>query len=272
MKRFKNGSIVITIVLIGIAAANLAGGERMRRGIMESIETLADRDFKQIQSKYPHVKTAIDQKQPLLESLFKKNNLTYPPEEIFLRGLKKEKKLELWVKCSEGKRFYLVKQYDFEKLSGVLGPKRKEGDLQVPEGFYYIDRYNPSSKFYLSLGLNYPNQSDRILSHRERPGFDIFIHGGASSIGCIPVGDEGMKEIYLLAVEARARGQKNIPVHIFPSRLNDEAFEELKKNHSGETELIKFWENLREGYELFEKKRTPPGFSVENSGRYIFTK
>ncbi len=49
-------------------------------------------------------------------------------------------------------------------MAGTLGPKTNAGsDYQVPEGFYYINEFNPKSSFHLSLGLNYPNASDRIL-------------------------------------------------------------------------------------------------------------
>ncbi len=48
-------------------------------------------------------------------------------------------------------------------MAGTLGPKRMQGDYKVPEGFYYINEFNPKSSFHLSLGLNYPNASDRIL-------------------------------------------------------------------------------------------------------------
>ena len=54
--------------------------------------------------------------------------------------------------------------------SGTTGPKRAEGDYQVPEGFYYINEFNPNSKYHLSLGLNYPNASDKILSDSIDPG------------------------------------------------------------------------------------------------------
>ena len=71
--------------------------------------------------------------------------------------------------------------------SGTMGPKRLQGDYQVPEGFYYINEFNPNSNYHLHLGLNYPNASDKILSDSLRPGGDIYIHGSCVSIGCIPL-------------------------------------------------------------------------------------
>ncbi|WP_368737359.1 murein L,D-transpeptidase family protein, partial [Acinetobacter pittii] len=74
-------------------------------------------------------------------------------------------------------------------LSGVLGPKRKEGDYQVPEGFYYINEFRPNSNYHLALGLNYPNAADIQWSDSLHPGNEIFIHGGCITVGCIPIQD-----------------------------------------------------------------------------------
>ncbi|MBC7451384.1 MAG: hypothetical protein H7259_07840, partial [Cytophagales bacterium] len=65
-----------------------------------------------------------------------------------------------WAKGKTSTQFTLTKTYSICSASGTSGPKRKQGDNQVPEGVYYIDRFNPASNFHLSLGLNYPNTSD----------------------------------------------------------------------------------------------------------------
>ncbi|MFC7667854.1 murein L,D-transpeptidase family protein [Hymenobacter humi] len=90
----------------------------------------------------------------------------------------------------------------------------------MPEGFYQIDRFNPKSEYHLSLGLNYPNAADLALGEPD-PGGDIFIHGGEVTIGCLPITDIGIEEVYLIAVAARAAGQTLIPVHIFPFPLTE---------------------------------------------------
>jgi murein L,D-transpeptidase YafK len=104
--------------------------------------------------------------------------------------------------------------------SGAMGPKRMEGDYQVPEGFYYINEFNPNSLYHLSLGLNYPNASDRILSDSSRPGNNIYIHGNCVSTGCIPISDVPIEELYYIASNVKAQGQDFIPVHVFPVRYN----------------------------------------------------
>jgi murein L,D-transpeptidase YafK len=120
-------------------------------------------------------------------------------------------------------QFKLLHTHLFCTNSGIPGPKLKEGDLQIPEGIYHISHFNPQSKFYLSVGLNYPNASDKILSDKQQPAGSIYIHGSCVRIGCIPITDDKIKELYVLAVKAMNNGQQKIPVHISPIRLTDNA-------------------------------------------------
>jgi len=152
-------------------------------------------------------------------SRFAELGVTYPPARVLFRAFKSERELELWI-GDKGKKMVLFRTYAIAGSSGTLGPKRKEGDKQVPEGVYFIDRYNPASKFYLSLGLNYPNAHDKSVADPSRPGGDIFIHGDTRSIGCLAMTDEKIREIYPLALDARDGGQSKVPVHIFPFRMS----------------------------------------------------
>ncbi len=95
------------------------------------------------------------------------------------------------------------------------------GDYQVPEGFYYINEFNPRSLYHLSLGLNYPNASDRMLCDMSQPGGDIYIHGSCVTTGCIPITDGQIEELYVLAAHAKDMGQDFIPVHIFPVNFSN---------------------------------------------------
>ena len=89
------------------------------------------------------------------------------------------------------------------------GAKRFEGDGRTPEGKYLIDRRNPESDFYLSLGISYPNRLDiaKARAAGRDPGGDIFIHGQIPTFfrkslsrdwtaGCIAVTNVEMREIY----------------------------------------------------------------------------
>jgi murein L,D-transpeptidase YafK len=154
--------------------------------------------------------------------------------------------------------------------SGGLGPKRKQGDRQVPEGFYEIEVFNPLSNYHLSLGINYPNKSDSIISKYTDKGGDIYIHGGCATIGCIPLTDEMIKEIYLLSVFAKEAGQKNLPVHIFPTRMENIDMARLIFGNSHKQELLDFWKNLRMGYTYFQVEKRLPIIEVDNEGKYVF--
>jgi len=191
------------------------------------------------------------------------------PGEVFLRWLKREAILELWAR-DPGRRFRLVATYPILASSGTPGPKRREGDRQVPEGFYEINRFNPKSSFHLSLGLNYPNASDLVLSDHDQPGSDIFIHGSNVSIGCAPLGDNAIEEVYLAALDAQQHAQARIQVHVFPSRMNGPEWEQFAANEiAHRPELAAFWAQLRPGFEFFERHRTLPGITVEKDGRYL---
>jgi murein L,D-transpeptidase YafK len=154
--------------------------------------------------------------------------------------------------------------------SGKPGPKRREGDRQVPEGFYFIDRFNPKSSYHLSLGIDYPNASDRVRSDAKRPGSDIFIHGKDVTIGCLPLGDERIEELYIAAHEAKTAGQAKIPVHIFPARMSGEAWEKFRAEEaSSDPELASFWAELQPGFEAFEKTKLLPVVEAAADGTYV---
>ncbi len=233
-------------------------------------EEFASNAFKREQLRFPRVRTAVEEKYLFIKELFGQHGINYPPKGIFLRAFKEEKVLELWVKPDNASPYVFLKSYDICRSSGELGPKRQEGDMQVPEGFYHIRHFNPSSNFYLSLGINYPNASDSILGVRGDLGGDIYIHGGCATIGCIPITDDKIKELYLIAVEAKSGGQEKIPVHIFPARMDDGNLDRLQREYGENQELMKFWKNLKEGFDLFEETRQIPVFSVDSRGKYVF--
>ena len=145
--------------------------------LIMSFTLLSQDSFKEGQKNQSRVKQAYIDKESIIISLLSENLIDIKKLRIYLRAFKAEKKIELWAKNQADTQYTLIKEYDICKTCGNPGPKREEGDYQIPEGFYHIDRFNPNSKFYLSLGLNYPNKSDRILGVKGSLGSDIFIHG-----------------------------------------------------------------------------------------------
>ena len=128
------------------------------------------KSFRGVQWKYPRVRTASKEKDEVLRQRFKDKGLAYPPRAILLRAFKQEAQLELWAADAEDKALVLVHEYRICTSSGTLGPKRRFGDEQVPEGFYELDWFDPQSNFFLSLHISYPNASDRILGSHQNPG------------------------------------------------------------------------------------------------------
>lgn len=194
-------------------------------------------------------------------SLLQRHQIDSTNFELFLRAFKKEQILEVWAKNKSTDTFAKIQHYDFCTSSGVLGPKRQEGDRQIPEGCYWIDRFNPNSQFYLSLGLNYPNDSDRKLGDPQHPGSNIFIHGGCASVGCIPITNPKIEILYGLASKAQHLGQAKIPVHIFPSNQMELLLESAGKNKA-------FWQNLYPIFKHFETTGQLPKVWIKANGAY----
>ena len=220
------------------------------------------------QKRYARVRTAIKEKDALIKQNIINNNIKLNEMNILITAYKQEDILEIYAKNKNDKTYKKIAEYKIAAKSGILGPKRMEGDLQVPEGFYYIDRFNPASSYYLSLGINYPNEADRKKSNAKKLGGDIFIHGANVTIGCMPMTDDKIKEIYLYAIYAKDNGQSKIPVYIFPFKMTDDNFNYYKKIY--ESSLIDFWKNIKEGYDIFQNTKKEITIKIDNNGNYIF--
>ncbi len=211
------------------------------------------------QLQHERVKVAQQETTSTLQVLFAAKGLSFPAKKIFIRVFKALSQLELWAENPINQQFVLIKTYPICYMSGVLGSKNKQGDLQVPEGFYVIDYYNPVSDFYLSVKINYPNAYD---IHWKKTGSAICIHGNCVSIGCISIEDNPIKELYWVLIQAHNQGQAEIPVHIFPKPLTTDNLATLRQEFAAEPEKISFWEQIKAGYEYFEKYKKVPTIKV----------
>ena len=181
---------------------------------------------------------------------------------VFLRAVKEDSVLELWVKPDKAECYMLAKRYPIAAWSGKLGPKEKEGDRQTPEGFYEVEPsgLNPRSNYHLSFNIGYPNAYDRSLN---RTGSFIMVHGRDVSIGRLAMTDSGIEEIYTMVEQALVHGQKNVPVQIYPfvptpARLS----EEKDSPHAA------FWADMARAWDWTERTRTPARVKVVN-GRLV---
>lgn len=197
-----------------------------------------------------------------------KNELPFLPHRIFVRIFKSENIVEVWGNSASKQPYKLLKTIPICSASGVLGPKRRQGDLQVPEGFYHINTFNPYSQFHLSMQINYPNASDHILGSGGNLGGDIFIHGQCVSIGCVAITDPRIDELYYICSKMSQNGQTRIPVHIFPCRLSDFKLKILEKMYSAQSKKYQLWKNLQQGYLFFQSQKQVPIFEVNEKGYY----
>ncbi len=128
-------------------------------------------------------------------------------------------------------RLYLIREgqpYKSYRVALGLNPsghKEREGDYRTPEGQYRLDARNPSSDFFLSIHVSYPNERDVEYAHRNhwKPGGSIMIHGLPNvprkspsyyhsadwTDGCIALSNDDMLEVWLLT-------RANTPIEIRP--------------------------------------------------------
>ena len=169
---------------------------------------------------------------------------------MFLRAVKEDSVLELWVKPDKAECYMLA-----SAIRLPHGPENwsqgEGGDRQTPEGFYEVEPsgLNPRSNYHLSFNIGYPNAYDRSLN---RTGSFIMVHGRDVSIGCLAMTDSGIEEIYTMVEQALVHGQKNVPVQIYPfvptpARLS----EEKDSPHAA------FWADMARAWDWTERTRTP---------------
>ncbi len=230
----------------------------------------AQTNFLATQLKFDRVQEAYTQKIELIRTNLQAHQVQENQLNIILVALKEERELRIFGKNQNESSYRLLKTYPICASVGVVGPKRQQGDMQVPEGFYYIDRFNPLSNFHLSLGVNYPNQADRRKSKAKNLGGDIFIHGSCLTAGCLPMTDELIKEIYLYAVLARNNGQTQIPVYMFPFAMTQENLQKHQSDLSSNPSLKAFWQNIQQGYQAFEANHQVLSVSINSKGDYLF--
>ena len=185
-----------------------------------------------------------------------------PRDPILVRIFKQESELEIWKRNKSGK-MALLKTYPMCRWSGKLGPKKKNGDRQAPEGIYHVsaDMLNPRSKYHLSFNLGYPNKLEAALGYT---GEALMVHGACSSSGCFAITDEGVGEVYAVAREALKGEQSSFQVQAFPFRMTPE---NMAKNR--EDPNYRFWEDLKVAYDFFDIRRQRPKVSYCDE-RYVF--
>jgi murein L,D-transpeptidase YafK len=238
--------------------------------VSSSAQPPVRKEFLAQQQRFERVRNAQKRKADVLARSLGAAGLASDNINILIVAYKAEATLEVYAKKPDAPDYRMLAAYPVCAVSGVPGPKRRQGDRQVPEGFYHIDRFNPVSNYHMSLGIDYPNAADRLKTRAADPGGDIFIHGSCLTVGCLPMTDDKIMEIYLYAVYARDSGQSKIPVYIFPFRMTPKNMEKYGARYHDQPELLYFWENLRTGHEKFMKNGKQLKVSVDRDGNYTY--
>jgi murein L,D-transpeptidase YafK len=182
-----------------------------------------------------------------------------PGAPVLVRSYKKEAVLEVWKQTRDG-RYALLKSFPICRWSGQLGPKRRQGDRQAPEGFYSVTprQMNPNSAYYLSFDTGYPNAYDRA---HGASGSALMVHGICSSAGCYAMTNQQIGEIYALARDALASGQSAFQMQAYPFRMSAQNMANYRADPN-----IAFWRQLKEGYDHFEATGQEPRVTVAGAG------
>lgn len=180
---------------------------------------------------------------------------------VLFRAYKKESEIEVWKKGPSG--YVFIKTFPICRWSGQLGPKRKSGDRQTPEGFYTVPKrqMNPNSHYYLSFDVGYPNAYDRA---HGGTGSAVMVHGICSSMGCFAMTNGTVGEIYAIARDALKGGQAAFQFQSYPFRMTAENMARHRTDPN-----IAFWRELKAGSDRFEASREELQVSVA-AGRYAF--
>lgn len=238
---------------------------------VDAISQPPQRDFIALQKSSRRIGDIFRVKEDTLKRQFAEKGIVWPAKYMYIRSFKYDSQLEVWVKNERKEPYKLFKTYKVCALAGTLGPKRIEGDYQVPEGFYYINEFRPNSNYHLALGVNYPNASDRVLSDSLTPGSAIYVHGSCVTVGCIPITNDQIEDLYVIASTVHNAGQEFIPIHVFPvSFKNKKSMEYLEKFIKVRPEYEPMMERLKYAYYYFEQKKAIPIVMIDKEGNYLF--
>jgi hypothetical protein len=198
----ERGRGVMVVLLLGAAIAVALLSSETVRNFLGYLWTMQRRHT--VDERLAQYSATVEQR---LRGRFATVGLRYPAQQLAYVSFKDARRLEVYGRMSSAAPWIFVTEYHVLGASGVLGPKLREGDLQVPEGIYQAEALNPNSKFHLSIRLNYPNPFDRRMAQsdgRTQLGGDIMIHGGAASIGCLAIGNDGAEDLFVLTALVRA--------------------------------------------------------------------
>ena len=181
---------------------------------------------------------------------------------MLLRVFKLEREVEVWVQPEDQQTFVLFRIFPICFYSGKLGPKVKEGDMQSPEGFYFVGpaQMRAKSQYHRAIDFAFPNDYDAAQGYT---GTELLIHGNCVSSGCYAMTDPFVEQLFELGSATAATAAQGFWIHAFPFHMTAEALAGQQ-----DSPWLGFWQQLKAGYDAFETSRIPPHIRVEG-GRYV---
>lgn len=181
---------------------------------------------------------------------------------MLLRVFKQEREVEVWVQPEDQQTFVLFRIFPICFYSGKLGPKVKEGDMQSPEGFYFVGpaQMRAKSQYHRAIDFAFPNDYDAAQGYT---GTELLIHGNCVSSGCYAMTDPFVEQLFELGSATAATAAQGFWIHAFPFHMTAEALAGQQ-----DSPWLGFWQQLKAGYDAFETSRVPPHIRVEG-GRYV---
>ena len=181
---------------------------------------------------------------------------------MLLRVFKQEREVEVWVQPEDQQTFVLFRIFPICFYSGKLGPKVKEGDMQSPEGFYFVGpaQMRAKSQYHRAIDFAFPNDYDAAQGYT---GTELLIHGNCVSSGCYAMTDPFVEQLYELGSATAATAAQGFWIHAFPFHMTAEALAGQQ-----DSPWLGFWQQLKAGYDAFETSRIPPHIRVEG-GHYV---
>ncbi len=211
-----------------------------------------------------------------LPNLIKQKGLKYDQLDILLIAYKNDLLLQIWIKGkNSNSKFLPLTSFKITDSSvAIPGPKSEYGDRLAPEGYYTLEYY-PSfrwSDFYLAFRVSYPNEADLIRRRywgiSNKSGGDINIHGNCISIGCIPIGNPDMEELFFL-IRTNQKNGSNINVLLLPFDFKKIGLHDLKEDaYNGNRKLYAFWQSLEKIDKYFQNTRMIPNLSIDQTTGY----
>lgn len=223
--------------------------------------------------------------------------ITYPPACVLFRAFKLEKEYEIWG-GNNSESLNLIQTLKICSVDDQPGPKLIIGDGKTPEGFYTCDLSYGSQFWWMWIKLSkadvdkqgkpnvgssfkictsYPNAADqfrtKLFVKGKTPGAEICIHGNCVSAGCISFNNRVFLSVFYFAYHHNTSKYGAIQLHLFPFHFS----EKNKIQYAGSYELMNsksltaFFNNLEEGYNLFDKNHKLLHYSF-NKDKYIFVK